>query len=125
MRRIDERPRGLELVAALIALSGITSLLGAWEIVQAVGHFSSDAVPSVLFGLLLLHRAYALASLHRGAWLTTVALVAISAVNAARALLIDPTLVVAWVNLGLAVGVDLYLTQRGVRRIFARDHTTR
>jgi hypothetical protein len=115
------RPAGLAALALLLATKGIGSIVAAVEFVTGSGERGPgppNAVLLAVIGLLLVHRAYALWTYHRGAWLITLLTMIGACLTDIVALSVAPGLTIAWVDLALSVAVTLYLLHPRVRSLF-------
>ncbi len=112
------RPTGVIIIAILLAANGIGSLVEAFSLVGSVGG-EAAAILSALVGLALLHRAYAIWSFQRTAYLITLALLGIRAVLLGLDLITGPSAVAAWINLAVILAALLYLVQPSVRDLFS------
>ncbi|MHB1160027.1 MAG: hypothetical protein ACYC3V_06815 [Chloroflexota bacterium] len=77
------------------------------------------AIPTVALGLLLLHRAYALWQVHRGAWLITTLVLGLKVVASALVIVEGNAVPVTWLTLALSAGGILYLLHPGTRSFFS------
>ncbi len=129
MRKHGERPRGIAVIAVLMALHGISSILEAFGFValaashpnkfELVALGAPGAVVSAVLGIELLHRAYNIWQLRREAWQITLLLLGLRAVIALVSAFSSPLAVVGWIDLVLVVVTVLYLIQPRVRILFA------
>lgn len=122
MRPPDARPVGITLIAIVLATNGIASLV---EAVAAAGPTVSAVITaglSGLIGLLLLHRAYGIFNLKRGAWLATVILLCLRGVMTSVHLIRGSSGVLTWIDLAVFACTVLYLLHPRVRSVFSRPH---
>ena len=119
MREVGQRPLGVTIIAILVALNGIAAIITAFQIfAPGPGGILSIVVQTIL-GLALLYLAYGLWTLQPWAWLATLIIEAINGLFALIAVVLNPIGVSAWVSLGLAIVVILYLLQPRVRDVFS------
>lgn len=116
MSQSTRRPAGLVVIATLVALNGLASLVEALEIATLPMGNTIEALISAVLGLALLHRAYGVWTLQRGAWLITLVLLSTRAVLAILRILLLPT-PTAWVSLILVVVALVILVQPGTRAL--------
>jgi hypothetical protein len=119
--RLFGRPAGLTVLALFLAAKGLGSLVAAVGFVTGSGERGPgppNAVVVAVIGLLLVHRAYALWTYHRGAWLITLLTMIGACLTDIFALSVAPGLTIAWVDLALSVAVTIYLLHPRVRSLF-------
>lgn len=113
------RPSGLTAIAIVLAVNGLASVAEA-IVGFAAGRGPVAIVPAVI-GLLLLHRAYGIWQLRRGAWLVTVGVLSLRAVFSILDLVLAQDNLAAWANVVIVMIGMLYLLQPGIRRYFTEN----
>lgn len=120
MRTVAGRPLGVALLAMLVAINGAASLMEAFVLVQITTVGVLEAVVSAAIGLALLHRAYGLWKLQRGAWAITMVLLSLRLVfGVLRLIIATPSSMATWLSLILIIITILYLIQPCVRGLFS------
>ena len=115
--RVLGRPLGVAVIAVVVALDGLASLSESVELL-ATGE-RLVAFPAAALGLLLLHRAYALWQVHRGAWLITTLVLGLKVVASGSAIVVGNALPVTWLTLALSIVSVLYLLHPRTRSVFS------
>lgn len=123
MRRVDSRPFGITLVAAVVALNGLGSLIEAFRVAEFTVGGALGSVLSAIIGLALLHRAYGIWTQRYSAWLITVALLSIRTVLAVAVLILTGLDIPEWINLVVVVVTLLYMLHPSTRDLFPRDRS--
>ncbi len=127
MRTPNERPFGISVIAALLAIKGLVSLAMALDLLtidlpkQTHGDEPAAGVVFVT-GLLLLNRAYGLLKLRHVPWLVTIILLAVDGTAAFGELLLGTRTAAVWLSLFVAVSTELYLLTPSVRGLFSKQH---
>lgn len=129
MHTPNERPFGVSVIAALLAIKGLVSLAMALDLFTldlAMQTHGDEPAAGVVFvtGLLLLNRAYGLLKLRHVPWLVTIILLTIDGGTAFGELLFGTRTVIVWLSLFVAVGTDLYLLTPSVRGLFSKQHAS-
>lgn len=119
MKTIAGRPTGVMLIAVLVVANGLSSLVEAMAIADPTITGLVSAGVSALLGLALIHRAYALWNLQRGAWLITVILLGLRFVFGILELVSTSFSALVWISLALTLIAVLYLVQPSVREAFS------
>lgn len=123
MNSIAGRPIGVTLGAILVAINGVASLVEAFAVAELTMIGVLEAAVLTLIGLALLHRAYGLWTLQRGALLLTLIILGLRLVLSLFLLFADPSSLIAWARLVLITVTILYLIQPNVRDLFSGGRT--
>jgi len=119
------RPAGIAFLAVLLVLEGLASLVESVDlVVVAAGEWPAATLAAVI-GLALVYKAYGLWHFHRRAWLTTTLMVGLKAATSALEMARGYAVPGAWLSLGLAVVIILYLLHPGIRVLFSARHSAR
>jgi hypothetical protein len=125
MRWVPRWPSGLALIAAIVVVNGVASLIEAIDLaVTATGDWSAIGLEGGI-GILLLHRAFALLTLHPVAWLATVIVLTVHAAVVGDEITRGHAPLISWLDFSIAVLSILYLLTPGVRSLFAASSTNR
>jgi hypothetical protein len=118
-------PVGLAVIAVIVGSNGVASLIESFELAAtATGDWTAIAVEGAI-GVLLLHRAFALLSLHPVSWLVTMMAVAAHAGIVGDEIIRGHATWSSWVALSIAVGSILYLFAPGTRSLFGAGEVNR
>ena len=115
------KPKRLGFVSAVIAANGLLSLWSGYVLATTYPTDLAGASASIVIGVLLLHRAYALWMLHRLAWEITIALISLQAASAVAELARGYRSPNVWFSVFLLSAALFYMLTPGVRRLYARQ----